>query len=187
MDGPDINCTASGELQQTNRRPKADTIGHDTNNSNLPVSEPSQPQIGTLTQGILYFLSTAGNDTLLAVFAGLAVAIFVTLGRLGLLLIGLVAGFVLHAYWDGVADDLGNGGSESSNYRRRRELGIEVANRLLEWQALKATENGVHVCNHAVSKAESRHGTELSFSDFRPATSTALTALTDAIVRDYVM
>ncbi|KAL1967761.1 hypothetical protein VTN77DRAFT_2450 [Rasamsonia byssochlamydoides] len=183
-----VVCTASDKPQQTNRAPEPDTTGHDVNHfSNSSASESSQSQIATLTQHVLHFLSTAGNDTLLAVFAGLAVATFIILGRLGLLLIGVVAGVILHAYWDGVADDLPNGGLDSSHHRRRKELGIEVANRLLEWQSEKTTEDGAHGYNSAVSKAESIHDRELSFSSFPPATAAALTTLIDAIVRNYVL
>lgn len=185
MDSSDDVCSASGKPRQTNRAPGDDTTGHDVNNSNSSSCEPSLSQVETLTQRILHFLSTAGNDTLLAVFAGLAVATFVILGRLGLLLIGLVAGVILHAHWDDVEDDLRNGGLDTSHHRRRRELGIEVANRLLEWQSQK-TEDGAHGQKSAVTKAESMHNAELSFSSFRPATAAALTALTDAIVKDYV-
>lgn len=185
MDSSDDVCSASGK-PQTNRAPGDDTTGHDINNSNLSSCELSSSQVATLTQRILHFLSTAGNDTLLAVFAALAVATFVILGRLGLLLIGLVAGVILHAHWDGAEDDLRNGGLDTSHHRRRRELGIEVANRLLEWQSQRTTEDGAHGQRSVVTKAESIHDTELSFSSFGPATAAALTALTDAIIKDYV-
>jgi hypothetical protein len=156
-------------------------------NSNLSASEASRPQTARLPQYMLHFLSTAGDGTLLAALGALAVVTVVVLGRLGLLLVGLVAGFILHAYWDGVADDLRTAGLDASYYRRRRELGLEVANRLLEWQTRKTSENGAYGLNYVVSKTESIRGTGLSFSSFRPATSVALTALTDAIIKDYVM
>ncbi|KAL8872462.1 MAG: hypothetical protein Q9198_007204 [Flavoplaca austrocitrina] len=49
---------------------------------------------------ILQFLSTASNETLGACLAGLGAATYFILGRIGLVLIGVVGGIVLHAVWE---------------------------------------------------------------------------------------
>jgi len=102
------------------------------------------------------------------------------LGRFGLVLIGAVGGVVLHATWDaqqsGANDNTGGDAA-----RRRKELGIEVAHRLLEWRDKRRgeeekDEEGVEL-NSKIS---------LDYSDFQPETRHALINLTDAVIRDYV-
>ena len=60
-----------------------------------------------LTSYALNFLSNASNETLGACFVGLGATTYLVLGRIGLVLIGVVGGVVLHATWDGDATDKG--------------------------------------------------------------------------------
>ena len=89
-------------------------------------------------QSILKFLEQADNGVLLGIAGALSVLTFLVLGRLGVLLIGLVAGFVLHDYFGGLVADTdiapGNadekvGGIAIFSSRKRRELGRQVAGR----------------------------------------------------------
>ncbi|KAH8695904.1 PXA domain-containing protein [Talaromyces proteolyticus] len=141
---------------------------------------PWPASASTLTQRVLHYLSTAENETLVIIIGALALVIYIIFGRLGLLLIGLVAGFLFHELWDGVADrESPHGERYSRQVRKRKELGIEVASRLLDWNFragdLKLNED-----------AENASRNDLNFSEFRPATAAALSSLTDAVVTEYV-
>lgn len=129
----------------------------------------------------LRFFATASNETLGACVVGLCASTYLVLGRVGLVLIGAVGGVVLHATWD--AQQSGghdaNGGDAA---RRRKELGIEVAHRVLEWRDKRRKpdekdEDGID----STSKLQL-----LDYSEFQPETRQALVSLTDAVIRDYV-
>ncbi|KAJ4541560.1 hypothetical protein HRR78_007444 [Exophiala dermatitidis] len=128
----------------------------------------------------LRFFANASNETLGACAAGLCASTYLVLGRVGLVLIGAVGGVVLHATWEsqysGESDT-----AETHGNRRRKELGLEVAHRVLGWRekSRKEEENENRLKADAAPKA-------LDFSDFEPETRKALTSLTDAVIRDYV-
>lgn len=139
---------------------------------------------------VLKFLATSSNESLAGVFVGLAIATYVLLGRLGLLLIGLVLGVVLHASWEGTSDESKPEGPDSRNPRRRKELALELASRLLDWpeRARGELPNGDEDNRQrTVETRDGRPETDLDYSAFGPRTSVALKALTDAAVRDYVL
>ena len=101
------------------------------------------------------------------------------LGRVGLVVIGIVGGVVLHATWEGsiqhnVTDDIGV--AQSAN---RRENGLEVVSRVLDWW--EKTKGDTELVQSDLDAQKT-----LDFSHFEPQTAAALTALTDAVVRDYV-
>ena len=145
---------------------------------------PSSPRSRDLASTALEFLSNASNETLCACTVGLGIATYLVLGRIGLLLIGVGAGVVLHATW---ADEKGRGsyGSSGEESTRRREVGLDIVKRLLDWQDGKSSELvDASEEGDVVSTASSRK--ELNFSEFRPETRSALTTLVDAVIRDYV-
>lgn len=141
--------------------------------------------VKALTDGALHFLATASNETLGACLLGLGVGTYLVLGRVGLLLIGVVGGVALHATWEGQAHGPSNDPAKGQE-ARRRELGADVARRLLDWRNTAAqgkegdqiAESGTHVNLYS--------GKQLDYSEFRPETAAALTELTDAVIRDYV-
>ena len=148
------------------------------------VSPPGQAE--DLKAFILSFLATSGPRSLACVLVGLIIATYIVLGRLGLLLIGLVLGIVLHASWEDTSGEsrpevLGGRGP-----RRRKELALELASRLLDMPKRKSTEadNEVGDREKAVKGKLSK---DLEYSAFGPKTSVALRSLTDATIRDYVM
>jgi hypothetical protein len=143
-------------------------------------------RIRYFTDAALKFLSTASNETLGACAIGLCASTYLVLGRVGLVLIGTVAGVTLHATWESSYDDEDDTVDALQQRRpRRRELGIEVARRLLDWKARKRDgEAGVEGEGVKVEASVARK--PLDYTEFRPATAAALTALTDAIIRDYV-
>jgi hypothetical protein len=140
-----------------------------------------------LTGRALDFLSTASNETLGACLVGLGAITYLFLGRLGLLLIGVVCGVILRdVIWDGNGQGGVSGGVAGADLKRRKELGLEVLQRVLDWQEKKQNglmSNGFE--DHGLDVALSARR-QLDFTDFRPATGAALTGLVDAIIRDYV-
>jgi hypothetical protein len=143
-------------------------------------------RIYSFTNAALNFLSNASNETLGACTIGLCASTYLVLGRVGLVLIGAVGGIILHATWESSHDDEdGTDNALQKRRPRRKEIGIEVAKRLLDWKARKrGREAGVE--GEGVKVEASVATKPLDYSEFRPATGAALTALTDAIVRDYV-
>lgn len=131
-----------------------------------------------LTNIALHFLSTASNETLGACGVALAAGTYLVLGRVGLVLMGVAGGVILHATWDGTrsaieanaARDVGNG--------KRREAGAEIARRLLDWTESRR--------GHSDIEDDYTAAGALDYSTFQPKTGAALTTLTDAVIRDYV-
>ncbi|MCJ1386456.1 hypothetical protein MMC17_009582 [Xylographa soralifera] len=132
----------------------------------------------SLTNDILNFLSNASNQTLGACLVALCATTYLFLGRLGLLLIGCVCGIVLHATWERSTEV--NPNNFAAEVKRRREVGLDVVQRVLNWQDMKqatqSTDDEILQSGNQV----------LDFKDFQPATGAALTGLVDAIIRDYV-
>lgn len=138
------------------------------------------------TDAVLNFLSTASNETLGACAVGLCATTYLVLGRVGLVLIGAAGGIVLHATWE-ASNHTGAGGQgpTADGSRKRRELGIEVVRRTLDWRATSKDAPGDDALISSPVESASDDKT-LGYSDFRPATRNALNALTDAVIRDYV-
>lgn len=136
------------------------------------------------THDILYFLSHASNQTLGVLLVALGGVTYLVLGRVGLLLIGMVCGVALHAAWEGSSAH--NHGLDAVDGKRRREVGLDVMRRILDSQERKRV--GIQDSEGKDSKTEStRSSSQVSdFKDFQPATGAALGGLVDAIIRDYV-
>lgn len=140
-----------------------------------------------LTDRALRFLATASNETLGACLVGLGAGTYLILGRVGLVLIGVVGGVVLHATWEGRPQDTDHGEHKGKSAEaRRRELGVDIAHRVLGWRDSRTQANSQHEDNGADLSLKLYSGQKLDYSDFRPETAAALTELTDAVIRDYV-
>ena len=142
--------------------------------------------VKAFTNHALHFLATASNETLGACLVGLGAGTYLILGRVGLVLIGVVGGVVLHATWEGQSQ----GGEDTeqmgkSSEARKRELGAHVAHRILDWRDNRAKGNAEHSDGSDLS-LKLYLGKTLDYSEFKPETAAALTELTDAIIRDYV-
>ncbi|PVH95599.1 hypothetical protein DM02DRAFT_617804 [Periconia macrospinosa] len=157
------------------------------------ISQAPPPlDVKALTDRALTFLATASNETLGACLVGLGASTYLILGRVGLLLIGVVGGVVLHATWEGHGHGT-QGHDAGQSVDRKREVGVDIARRVLDWR--DKTENGNDGDKEkegADAKEDSDlavklfSGKELDYSEFRPETAAALTELTDAVIRDYV-
>lgn len=160
---------------------------NDTNNIEAPGAQEGTQNapsldVKALTDRTLHFLATASNETLGACLVGLGAGTYLILGRVGLVLIGVVGGVVLHATWEGNSNNGDNSGGKSAD-TRRRELGADVAHRVLDWRDNRTTEKGALEDDISLRLYS---GKPLDFSEFKPETAAALTELTDAVIRDYV-
>jgi hypothetical protein len=165
---------------------QSESVAHDTA-VKLTPSEPSPPtntNAQALVDRALDFLANASNETLIACLIGLAASTWLVLGRVGLLLIGVAGGVVLHATWEKGTFPSADPFATAAEERRRRELGIEVVSKVLRWRSEVDEEEGKADDNDLMIKLHS--GKTLDFSDYRPETAKALNALVDAVMRDYV-
>ncbi|OQO01800.1 hypothetical protein B0A48_12273 [Cryoendolithus antarcticus] len=131
-----------------------------------------------VTDKALHFLSTASNETLGACLVGLGATTYFVLGRVGLVVIGIAGGVVLHATWDASSGRSGDGGG---NLSRRKEAGIEVARRLLD---LRKSNGGKSEQDKEDSKVCANQ--QLDFTRFEPETAKALDNFANAVIKDYV-
>jgi hypothetical protein len=149
------------------------------------VSNVPSLDVKALTDSALQFLATASNETLGACLAGLGAATYLVLGRVGLLLIGVVGGAALHATWDEYTRG-GDSDGKGQAAEGRRELGVHIAHRILDWRQKSKEDKGNNRDDESDLNLKLHSGKELDYSDFRPETAAALNELTDAVVRDYV-
>ncbi|KAL3424379.1 hypothetical protein PVAG01_03660 [Phlyctema vagabunda] len=127
-----------------------------------------------VTTRALEFMATASKETIGGIAVGLAACTYLVLGRVGLVLIGAFGGILLHASWEGQSTLVG------AVEDARKEKGIDVARRLLEWREQEKSRVG-----EDDPDAEQDAITD-SFDGFRPETASALNDLVDAVIRDYV-
>ncbi|OMP81632.1 hypothetical protein BK809_0002625 [Diplodia seriata] len=152
-----------------------------------PGDAPPPPPVNlqALTDRALNFLSTATNETLGACLVGLGATTYLVLGRVGLVLIGVVGGIVLHAQWEGSLRGFPDDAARAAQERRRKELGLDIIKRVMDVRAQNKDSQSSRRRDSEVD-IQLFSGKQLDYSTFQPETATALTDLTDAIVRDYV-
>ena len=139
------------------------------------------------TDRALEFLGKASNEQLGACLVGLGATTYFVFGRVGLVLIGVVGGVVLHATWEGNNGGSADGEAKLKELARRREVGIDVAQRVLEWHSKKKTTGSSPDEElDALGIGLQGQAKALDFSAFRSETATALNGFTDAVIRDYV-
>ncbi|KAJ5102880.1 hypothetical protein N7532_003409 [Penicillium argentinense] len=180
MDRPDDDALASAPSPSPAVSPVA------TQNDPLPKQDRSNANLAKEAMDhALEFFSTSSNETIIGVFALLMLGTYIILGRLGLLLIGIALGVILHASLEGTFQDGNN--EEPNTPRKRKELALEVSHRLLEWPK-RTTSVSVDTGNDggAIASPEDLSSMDLEYSTFRPATAAALKSLTDAVIKDYV-
>lgn len=169
----------------------ATSILKDAPNDNGTSSASLHPSNAGLLKELvdlaLNFLSTASNESLIGAFAILTILTLIILGRIGLLLIGVALGVILHAAWEGPGHGIGDEGSQARKFYKRRELALEVSNRLLDWPARNALATARVDADSSPSKASDElSSADFDYASFHPATAAALRSLTDAVIRDYV-
>lgn len=180
MESPDDTSVSlpvkSQSTYQTDRATSTTHINDQTSNT-IPDFTPSKEAKDL----ILGFLATSSSKSLGCAFVALIFATYIILGRVGLLLIGLVLGVLLHASWEGESDKTRPGAFGSRSPRKRKEL----VNRLLDWPKRIQTQGNHEGGQQRTIEAGLR--ADLNYSTFGPGISTALRSITDAVIRDYVM
>ncbi|KAF1985383.1 hypothetical protein K402DRAFT_394726 [Aulographum hederae CBS 113979] len=177
--------------EETQEQPQEkDTVGII---SALPTENGASPQATengfqniaqALTNHTLQFLSTASNESLGACLVGLGATTYFVLGRVGLVIIGVVGGVALHANWSWDGSERADKRAEE---KRQKEAGVDIVQRVLKWrtqaQEGKQEEDDEEPGNFAaLLSSEDR----ADFVGFQPETTSALHELTDAVIRDYV-
>ena len=157
----------------------------DEHDITLPSSselEPPRTKSSEFTARTLDFLASASKETLGACFVGLAAVTYLILGRIGLLLIGVVGGIILHATWE----DQSEIDESGARHTKRKELALDVARRLLDTQQLVSSgrQGDTSVKQGIYVRLSSHH--ELTFDDFQPKTAAGLMDLVNAVIDNYV-
>lgn len=146
-----------------------------------PVSIDSSDQSGNDASYLLQFLSNANNETAIASLIGLAIATYFVFGRLGLLLIGIILGVVLHASWE--IKECNN--TTQLKLQKRKQLkrtGLEVVDSLLQWRAeVNDIQQG-----HQAGNTNYENNYDVGNLNALPKTAGAIELLKDAILQNYV-
>ncbi|KAK2748688.1 hypothetical protein FQN57_000269 [Myotisia sp. PD_48] len=125
------------------------------------------------------FVAHADRVTLAGTAGGLVVITYLLFGKLTLLLIGIIGGVILHVWWEDEFIGGGDNQRDAPDGRKRQELSIEIADRLT-----RGTVHGEPMNDQDATSAEIVAAAD--YSKLSPAISTALTALTDSVIRGYV-
>ena len=163
--------------------PEGDESIFDNARSN--TREEVSAKVQELISHALQFLSNASNETLAACLVGLGAVTYLVLGRVGLVLIGVVGGVALHATWEETNQNHTSETIRVSEATKKRERGLDVIERILDWRE-RRNEGGF--ANDHLLGQDSGHSVSIEevFSEFQPAVRAALTSLTDSVIRDYV-
>ncbi|CAD0099774.1 unnamed protein product [Aureobasidium mustum] len=141
-------------------------------------------QLQDMADKALHFLSHASNETLGACLVGLAATTYFVLGRIGLVLIGIVGGVALHATWDASHSSPDRLDANEAERKKRKEVGLDVVQRLLLSREKTRQNADMDESDDEIRPLVSTRAAD--FSSFRPDTQAALNVFTDAIIRDYV-
>ncbi|KAM0398059.1 hypothetical protein HYE67_010969 [Fusarium culmorum] len=138
-------------------------------NNNTAKTKTTAEDDAPITK-VIHFFATATPGSLAGVAVGFAAFTYITMGRLGLVLIGAFGGVAGFISWEARNPELAK--------MVRGERGIDVIGRLLEAKS-----------NQSAEKQDSSDDEELNmknFDEFRPETREALGGLVDAVIKDYV-
>jgi hypothetical protein len=137
--------------------------------------QPASPATKELPATIHQFISTASNEMLGGICIGLVVCIYLVLGRLGLVLIGVAGGIILHAAWE---DDILI--SEIRNFRR--EKGLDIVSRALDWREDQAKIR----IKSELEQVDELMVTGSDFEGLPTEIGAALNALVETAINNYV-
>lgn len=178
----DSTTALAKPLETNDSAEKSDST---SNTTMAKAAENATVNFQELISFILRFLSDATNETLAACFIGLGATTYIVFGRLGLVLIGVVGGVILHATWEEHSNTQIIEELNVSDTKNKRERGLDVIRRILDGPGnSRATDTESEL---ALNREEtSLSSSEPDFSSFEPGTAAALANLTDAVIRDYV-
>jgi hypothetical protein len=175
-DKPDALASLDGP-KNVNHIPHEKSNGIYTTGPELGSSpKPSIVKVEDLATKVLRFLSGASTEALGGIALGLVVCTYLVLGRVGLVLIGALGGIILHATWEGQSAPTGR--AEEA----RKENGLEIVKRVLDWREERAPSRDNEEVDHGEQSTLPGRG----FEDFHPETGAALAGFVEAVIRDYV-
>lgn len=180
-EGPDDELKAEATTTSSKLQPEQATPAiSDNASSPAPTVTIIQDRLKPVVDNVLRFVGNASNETLGACAIGLAASTYLVLGRLGLVLIGAFGGAILSTTWAHVGQD--DATDTDDRARRKKEAGIEVARRILDYRGKSASDQ-----DPDLGKIEAATTTKtLDFSTYPTETASALTSFTDAVIGDYV-
>lgn len=164
------NITENGRTPSPGPPPKLD---------NRDSSDDNPMTLQSLVNIVLHFLSTSSNETLIGVFLLSAAATYFILGKIGLLLIGIFLGVILHVSWEGPQDEA----------QRKRMLGLVAPRDSLSWpkqRSIGADEGNEGNEDTSTRVTEQISKVDWDYSAFQPAVASALRSLTDSAIDNYV-
>jgi PXA domain/Sorting nexin C terminal/PX domain len=139
------------------------------------VSRPASAITKDITAMVHQLASTASNEMLCGIGLGLVVCVYLILGRLGLVLIGVFGGILLHATWEGHIIPI----SELED--ARKEKALDIMKRVLDWRERQAIDN-----SDEPKRVEEQMVAGRGFEGLPMETGAALSALVEAIIENYV-
>lgn len=155
---------------ESKKKPVCEDSGERINNHHNKNHTSNTAQ--SLLDLILNFLSTSSDEFLFLTLLFSTAATFIIFGRVGLLLIGLALGVILHASWQGA----------QNTAERKRNMALWRPRIFIDWPERNHTENE----SFPVRKTTGVLKIDLDYATFQPATAAALKSLTDAIIDKYV-
>lgn len=143
---------------------ESDSAAEDNATKNLqPPSTNAKNEEDYIHQA-LRFLASASSETLGGIAVGLSACTYFVLGRVGLVLIGITAGVVLHATWE-------KQNNIAWTEDARRERGLDVVKRILDLRDTRTVADNVDDV--------ATDTPEISFEGFQPETKLALNELVE--------
>ncbi|UZP36076.1 hypothetical protein NXS19_003892 [Fusarium pseudograminearum] len=141
------------------------TLMKSTNNNTAKTKTTAEDD--TPITKVIHFFATATPGSLAGVAVGFAAFTYITMGRLGLVLIGAFGGVAGFISWEARNPELAK--------MVRGERGIDVIGRLLEAKTNQAAEK-------PEDSSDDEEFTMKNFDEFRPETREALGGLVDAVI-----
>ncbi|KAF4345482.1 PX domain protein [Fusarium beomiforme] len=166
IDANDLsNKTTTTNDAMTSHKPITNSTNIKTTNTRTAAEDE------TPIAKVIHFFATATPGSLAGVAVGFAAFTYLTMGRLGLVLIGAFGGVAGFISWEARNPELAKA--------VRGERGIDVIDRLLEAKNNQAGEK-------QEDSSDDEEPAMKNFDEFRPETREALGGLVDAVIRDYV-
>lgn len=132
-----------------------------------PTTTDTQQDIATQ---ILEFISDASTGVIAGISGAVSVVLYLMLGRIGLVLIGALAGVTLYTHFQ----------SQAGGRKRHNESTDQLLTRILDWRDTQNASSKDSV------EGEAEEDDKNDFSDFRPETAAALSEIVEAIIDGYV-
>ena len=135
-----------------------------------------------MSKKLLLYLSNGSNETLVATGILLCLLIYILLGRVGLIFVGMLVGVILQASW-GEDRPLLNKFCSNGQKLRQRRTNRDLISEILDWR-VEASSSEVNIYKEPAVKSSNSHPVCLQSL---PRTTSALENFKDAIIRDYVL